>query len=218
MKRISGQQTINFDLKLVMSDLRVYALTEVLNIWKRSSTSVYVYVALLDANKAFDKINHWILFKKLISRCEPSYLVKTLCHWYPIQSMYVKWGSTLSEKFKVKNGVRQESTLSTLLFNVYVNELSECLIKSDIGGNTNGNVVNHMLFTDVIMYSFFIFSRSTTVVKQCNDNCDRHDLIFNAKKVNVHVFQHRFEQELRIPSNLCGQQLVYVNLLEKLNI
>ena len=49
--------------------------------------------------------------------------------------MYVKWGSTLSSKFQVTNGVQQGGVLSPLLFNVYVNELSELLNKSGIGGN-----------------------------------------------------------------------------------
>ena len=59
------------------TDLCVYALIEFIEYFKRRSTSVYV--AFLDASKAFDKINHWILFKKLIARRVPIYLVKVLC-------------------------------------------------------------------------------------------------------------------------------------------
>ena len=88
----------------------LYALTEFIEYFKRRSTSVYV--AFLDASKAFDKINHWILFKKLIARRVPIYLVKVLCFWYQIQSMYIKWGSTFSGKFHVTNGVRQGGVLS----------------------------------------------------------------------------------------------------------
>ena len=59
--------------------------------------------------------------------------------------MYVKWGSTLASKFQVTNGLRQGGVLSPLLFNVYVNELSELLNKSGIGGNMGGTIINHML-------------------------------------------------------------------------
>ena len=38
------------------------ALTEFIEYFKCRSTSVYV--AFLDASKAFDKISHWTLFKK----------------------------------------------------------------------------------------------------------------------------------------------------------
>ena len=43
------------------TDLCVHALTEFIEYCKRRSTSVYV--AFLDAGKAFDKVNHWVLIK-----------------------------------------------------------------------------------------------------------------------------------------------------------
>ena len=46
------------------------------------SRSTSVYVAFLDASKAFDKINHWVLSKKLIAKRVPIYLVKVLYYWY----------------------------------------------------------------------------------------------------------------------------------------
>ena len=56
--------------------------------------------------------------------------------------MYIKWGLTFSGKFHVTNGVRQCGVLSPLLFNVYVNEISDCLSKSGIGGSMNGTIIN----------------------------------------------------------------------------
>ena len=67
-----------------------------------------------------------------------------------INVVYVKWGSTLSSKFQVTNGVRQGGVLSPLLFNVYVNELSKLLNKSGIGGNMGGTIINYMLYADDI--------------------------------------------------------------------
>ena len=64
-------------------DLCVYALTEFIEYFKSRSTSIYV--AFLDASKAFDKISHWTLFKKMIDRDVPIYLVKILCYWYQHQ-------------------------------------------------------------------------------------------------------------------------------------
>ena len=51
----------------------------------------------------------------------------------------------MSSKFYVTNGVCQGVVLSPLLFNVSVNDLSECLNKSGAGGSMNGTFVNHML-------------------------------------------------------------------------
>ena len=86
----------------------------------------------------------------MLNRGVPIYLVKVLCYWYQHQSMYVKWGSTLSSKFQVTNGVRQGGVLSPLLLNVYVNELSELLNISGNRGNMGGTLINHMLYADDI--------------------------------------------------------------------
>ena len=133
--------------------------------FKRRSTPVYV--AFLDASNAFDKINHWILFKKLIARRVPKYLVKVLCYWYQNQSMYIKWGSIFSGKFNVTSDVRQGGVLSPLLFNVYVNELNECLNKSGIGRSMNGIIINHMLYADDIC----IISLSSVGLQQLLNIC-----------------------------------------------
>ena len=80
--------------------------------------------------------------------------------------MYVKWGSTLSSKFQVTNGVRQGGVFSPLIFNVYVNELSELLKKFVIGGNMDSTIINPMLYADDTMYCFSIFMRTATAIKR----------------------------------------------------
>ena len=62
------------------TDLCVYALTEFIEYSKSRSTSIYV--AFLDASKAFDKISHWTLFKqdaREAMRVVFSVLTKRIC-------------------------------------------------------------------------------------------------------------------------------------------
>ena len=66
-------------------------------------------------------------------------------------------GFNLFGEISCNNRVRQGGVLSPLLFNVYVNELNECLNKSGIGGSMNGTIINHMLYDDDIC----IISRSS---------------------------------------------------------
>ena len=44
------------------TDLSIYSLNEVIAFYKPQSSSVYV--CFMDASKAFDRVNHWTLFKK----------------------------------------------------------------------------------------------------------------------------------------------------------
>ena len=98
--------------------------------------------------------------------------LKLLCYWYQHQSMYVKWGSTMSSKFQVTNGVRQGGVLSPLLFDVYVNELSELLNKSGIGGNLGGTLINHMLYADDICIVSLSSSGLQHLLNICSDYCE----------------------------------------------
>ena len=65
-----------------------------------------VYICYLDASKAFDRINHWYLFKKLIKRNTDVTLIRLLIFGYCQQTFCVRWGNQFSQFFTVSNGVR----------------------------------------------------------------------------------------------------------------
>ena len=82
-----------------------------------------VYMCTIDASKAFDRVNLYVLFSKLY-RCNfcPLYLRflfnKTL--W---AKHMVRWNGALSNSFNTSNGVKQGGVLSPLHFSVYLNDL-----------------------------------------------------------------------------------------------
>ena len=121
--------------------------------------------------------------------------------------MYVKWGSTMSSKFQVTNGVRQGGVLSPLFFDVYVNELSELLNKSGIGGNLGGTLINHMLYADDICIVSLSSSGLQHLLNICSDYCERHDLTFNAKKSMYMYFSTSINKH-------CGLPVIYLGNCE----
>ena len=74
----------------------------------------------------------------MIDRNLPIYLVKILCYWYQHQEMIVQWGLCLYNVFFVTNGVRQGRILSPMVFNIYIDGLSDILNNSIIGGYIGG--------------------------------------------------------------------------------
>ena len=68
------------------------------------------------ASKAFDKINHWTLYRKLIKRSVPSVIICILLFLSKIQSVCVKWSQCSSLYFNVSKSLRQSSILSPQLF------------------------------------------------------------------------------------------------------
>ena len=83
----------------------------------------YVYTLLLDASKAFDRVDYIKMFDKLLARGMCPLTVRLLLNMYTKQKLQVKWNNCILSKFDVKNGVRQGGILSPLLFTVYVDEL-----------------------------------------------------------------------------------------------
>ena len=63
--------------------------------------------------------------------------------------MHIRWGSTFSTSFCVSNGVKQSGIISPVLFNVYMDDLSCELNRSNIG-RIGGEIVNHLSYADDI--------------------------------------------------------------------
>ena len=92
-----------------------------------------VNVVMLDASKAFDRVQYIHLFKKLISRNMCPIIIRLLLNMYIQQKLQVKWNDVTSEQFNVSNGVRQGGIMSPLLFSIYVDDMLLDLKNSGIG-------------------------------------------------------------------------------------
>ena len=128
------------------TDMCIYTVKSVIKYYTRQNSPVYT--CFLDASKAFDRISHWTLFKKLIACNTPVLIVRILMFWYQRQSICVKWGKRTSEYFSIINGVRQGGVLSPQLFAIYMNDLSVCLTQCKAGCHLNETVTNHVMYAD----------------------------------------------------------------------
>ena len=97
--------------------------------------------------------------------------------------MYVQWDSCDSSAFKVTNGVRQGGILSPKLFIVYMDDLSDQLNKSNIGGNFgSGQLVNHISYADDMCLLNFSTAGMQKLLNICDQYSNDHDLIYNLVK------------------------------------
>ena len=61
------------------TDLCIYTLKEFIDYYKTRGTTVYV--TFIDAIKAFDSIDHWLLFDKMTRKGVPLFIIKLLVLW-----------------------------------------------------------------------------------------------------------------------------------------
>ena len=159
-----------------------------------------VYTCFLDASKAFDRVNHTILFEKLEKRGVPSYILRLLIYWYKNQDMCVKWGNSISDSFSVSNGVRQGSIVSPRFFNIYVDDLSVQLNKLSIGCVLGTFIVNHLLYADDLI----LISPSSAGLKKLLAVCEKfgieNDILFNASKSAIMFFKSNSISNFNIPT------------------
>ena len=91
------------------------------------------YVALLDAEKAFDKVWHDGLFNKLEkTNIDPAHNALLRSFYSDLESQ-VFWDGKTSESIPILQGVRQGGVLSPLLYNVFIDGLIKLLKEKNLG-------------------------------------------------------------------------------------
>ena len=91
--------------------MAIFALKQTVDFYRNQDTPVYM--CFLDAKKAFDRVNHWTLAKKLLDRGVPLHIVELFIFWYREQEFMVRWGNSLSVTFRCSNGIRQGGQLKS---------------------------------------------------------------------------------------------------------
>ena len=90
-------------------------------------------MCMLDASKAFERVNHLNLFNKLKLRNMCPTILKFLMCTYQRQSVMVNWNGECSSTFSVGNSVKQGGVLSPVLFSLYLDGIIDQLKKKGIG-------------------------------------------------------------------------------------
>jgi exonuclease III len=199
------------------TDQCVFSLKQVTEYYISQNSPMYL--AFLDASKAFDKVNHWILLRKLIDRKFPCTIIKLLSIWYSTQMFCVKWGHVFSNSFRVSNGVRQGGVLSSYLFCVYMDTLSTLLINTKVGCRLNCVCTNHLMYADDVVLIAPSPHSLQTLINCCELYAKTHEITYNVKKSAVMCIKPKLLQDLLVPEfELCGNVIPIVSKVKYLGV
>ena len=136
--------------------------------------------------------------------------MRTLLYWYENQSFQVKWGNVLSSNFSTTCGLRQGSLLSPILFNVFMNDLSDRLKESGVGLHIKEEWYNNIMYADDVALVSPSASGLQDLINICEQYARDHDVIYNTNKtVVMSIIPRRYKIDTLPKFLLCGRELNY---------
>ena len=175
-----------------------------------------MFSCFLDASKAYDSVNHWTLFKKLLKRGISVVIVRILLFWYSKQEICIKWGNETFSCFTIFNGVRQGSILSPVPFSIYMDDLSVLLSESGIGCHIDDLCTNQVFYADVLCLMAPCAIVLQELINLCYDYSIKIDMNFNALKSYCIAFTPKL-YKLTLPSlHINSLSISYTNSIKYL--
>lgn len=166
-----------------------FSMMEIIDYYNYNKSDVHVL--MLDASKAFDRVNYCRLFKELLNRNMSPLVLRMLLYMYTNQSLRVKWGMSLSSCFTVKNGVKQGGVLSPTLFAVYTDGLLKRLSDTGVGCHMGSRFTGSLAYADDITLLSPSMKGLKLMSTVCEKYAEEYDIIFNGSKSQLLFFQGR---------------------------
>ncbi|MFZ2537928.1 MAG: reverse transcriptase family protein [Oscillospiraceae bacterium] len=172
----------------------------------------HVFTCFIDFNKAFDRVNYWQLFCKLLDHDDTSKkIVSLLAFWYSNQSMHVRWQNATSDEFSIGNGVRQGGILSPFLFRFYIQHLIATVTQSRIGCNLGGYFVNLLAYADDMVLLAPSWAALQSLLNIVHEEASLINMTFNTLKTVCMIFNPKEKCKI-ICDNFPRFQLAGCNL------
>ena len=143
----------------------------------------------MDFSKAYDNVNHNLLWNELVALGISQQCLKV------IKSMYLQAVSRVrvsrcesTESFPCQKGVRQGCNLSPLLFSLFISDL-----ESNILGNHDGAQLNDM-FLSILMFADDVLLLSSSAnglrkhLSSLQTFCHKWNLRINTEKTKICIF------------------------------
>ena len=150
-----------------------------------------VYCVMLDASKAFDKVQYSKLFKLLIETGMNISYIRILFYMYLNQKLRTKWNGYYSNFFHVNNGVKQGGVLSPLLFCIYMDKLLVLLRSSQKGCYMGPHFFGALSYADDLVLLSPSKKGLQDMLAICCDYAEDYRMTFNGSKSQLIVFRKK---------------------------
>ena len=194
----------------------IFVITTAIQLYKKKNKSLFT--CFVDFAKAFDSINHKLLWEKLTSMGMSSKLLSILQAMYANATSRVVVNSKFSSAFPCMKGVRQGCNLSPLLFSLFISDLESYLLTNMAGNITLASrKVQLLLFADDLVLLADSSIGLQDSLYRLTEFCKTWKLNINTTKTKVVIFNRRRNIH-QIPLILDNMELEYVSSYKYLGI
>ena len=176
-----------------------FALNETIQYYKNRKSTVYIL--LLDASQAFDRVNFAKMFRLLICKGVCPLAARYLMNMYTNSTLRIRWGTTNSSCFDVENGVKQGGVLSPILFCMYIDQLLLQLKSSGYGCYIGNVFMGSFCYADDCSLLAPTLSSLWQMLKVVEEFGLQYDVKFNPDKSQLLVYNGRKPEGFEICFN-----------------
>ena len=160
----------------------IYSLKQVADYFTIGGSTVNI--CTLDINKAFDKVNYYVLMLKLAERRFPAAMLNIFASWFDCSYAIVKWGEHKSVIYQLESGVRQGSVISPHFFAIYVNDVLHSLSESKLGCRIRNVACCCFMYADDLIILTASLTDLQALIDICVAGLSIIGLDINAKKTS----------------------------------
>lgn len=193
----------------------IYALNCVSEYFTQHGSNVNI--CLLDLSKAFDRVDHAVLFEKLSCKGLPSNVVQLLYSWYQRNNVFVRWRSGISKCFNLPTGVRQGGVLSPVLFTVYVDCIISRLQSAGVGCCIGTQYLGCVMYADDLVLVSISIADMQAMVDICVEELRDLKMVLNPRKCCIMRVGNGFAHKCS-PITIAGEGIPYCQSAKYLGV
>ena len=163
-----------------------YCLLDLIHNWlsELDNPGYYLRACFLDFSKAFDRIDHTIVIRKLIDLGVRRSIIPWICSFLTDRLQCVRLGQTVSSWLPVHAGVPQGTKLGPILFVIMINDLKLASL-----------LCSYWKYVDDITISESVVARGVSILQSELDNISTwvatNNMVLNPKKCKEMTLRFR---------------------------
>ena len=190
VKKYCSLNSCQFGYRKSTSTLMAIALFKE-TVTRYNSEGSPIYSCFLDMSKAFERVDHELLLKKLANKNVPVYLLNIIKLIFLNSSVCVKFDSILSDSWSIKSGVRQGGILSAYLFCIFIDDILDSINQCQFGCKLGITPIKVLAYADDIVLVAPTIYGLQQLLNKTETLLNNAKLVLNVDKTVAMVFRPR---------------------------